>query len=76
MIYTIFGTPNSVYNNGKAEEWNYISSKGKHPLTFRFERCINIFSHEEYCLVRKSEYATYWYKAIETWRNGTPYTYE
>lgn len=76
MIYTIFGTPNSVYNNGNAEEWNYISSKGKPPLTFRFEQCSNIFSHEEYCLVRKSEYATYWYKAIETWRNGTPYTYE
>jgi GWxTD domain-containing protein len=76
MIYTIFGTPNSVYNNGKAEEWNYISSKGKPPLTFRFERCSHDFSHEEYCLVRKSEYATYWYKAIETWRNGTPYTYE
>ena len=76
MIYTIFGAPNTVYNNGKAEEWNYISSKGKPPLTFRFERCSNIFSLEEYCLVRKSEYATYWYKAIETWRNGTPYTYE
>jgi GWxTD domain-containing protein len=76
MIYTIFGTPNSVYNNGKAEEWNYISSKGKPPLTFRFERCSHDFSQEEYCLLRKSEYATYWYKAIETWRNGTPYTYE
>ena len=76
MIYTIFGAPNTVYNNGNAEEWNYISSKGKPPLTFRFERCSNIFSQEEYCLVRKSEYATYWYKAIETWRNGTPYTYE
>jgi GWxTD domain-containing protein len=76
MIYTIFGAPNTVYNNGKAEEWNYISSKGKPPLTFRFERCSHDFSHEEYCLVRKSEYATYWYKAIETWRNGTPYTYE
>lgn len=76
MIYTIFGAPNTVYNNGKAEEWNYISSKGKPPLSFRFERCGNIFSQEEYCLVRKSEYATYWYKAIETWRNGTPYTYE
>lgn len=76
MIYTIFGAPNTVYNNGKAEEWNYISSKGKPPLTFRFERCSNIFSQEAYCLVRKSEYATYWYKAIETWRNGTPYTYE
>jgi len=76
MIYTIFGAPNSVYNNGKAEEWNYISSKGKPQLTFRFERCRNIFSQEVYCLVRKSEYATYWFKAIETWRNGTPYTYE
>jgi GWxTD domain-containing protein len=76
MIYTIFGAPNTVYNNGKAEEWNYISSKGKPPLSFRFERCSNIFSHEEYCLVRKSEYASFWYKAVETWRNGTPYTYE
>ena len=76
MIYTIFGPPITVYNNGKAEEWNYPVKSGQQPLSFRFVKAASEFSNEEYLLERKPSYALYWYKAIETWRSGTPFSYE
>ncbi len=76
MIYTIFGAPSSVYNNGRAEEWTYPASAGMQPLSFRFERFSHAFSSDDYRLERKTIYATVWYKAIESWRSGNAYFYE
>jgi GWxTD domain-containing protein len=76
MIYTIFGAPSSVYNNGRAEEWTYPAKAGMLPLSFRFERFSHAFSSDDYRLERKTTYASVWYKAIESWRNGNAYFYE
>ncbi len=76
MIYTIFGPPSSVFNNGRAEEWNYTPQSSLVPLNFRFERSSNAFSQDDYRLERRASYATVWYKAVESWRNGNAFSYE
>jgi GWxTD domain-containing protein len=76
MIYTIFGPPSSVYNNGRAEEWNYNPKSGSTPINFRFERISQAYYQDEYRLERRATYATVWYKAVESWRNGNALSYE
>jgi GWxTD domain-containing protein len=76
MIYTIFGPPSSVYNNGRAEVWNYNPKSGSTPLNFRFERMSQAYYQDEYRLERRATYTTVWYKAVESWRNGNAFSYE
>jgi GWxTD domain-containing protein len=75
LIYIIFGTPGTIYNNGGGESWIYGTGKGEASLTFNFQKVSNPFSDNDYRLSRSPEYKAFWYKAVDTWRQGRVYTY-
>lgn len=75
LVFTVFGIPGTIYQNGGGESWIYGNGKGEAALTFNFQKVSNPFSDNDYRLSRSPEYKTFWYKAVDTWRQGRVYSY-
>lgn len=73
MIYTIFGKPNSIYKNSKAESWIYGSPNNALSLNFFFTKVINPFTENDYQLSREPLFEGSWMRAIDVWRQGRVY---
>lgn len=74
MIYVILGPPNTIYKNPDTEEWFYGETISVSSLSFMFKRRENIFSHNDYYLLRDTKYQTMWAQAVETWRKGRAFS--
>jgi GWxTD domain-containing protein len=74
MVYIILGPPSTIYKNPDSEEWFYGENVSASPLSFMFQRRDNIFSHNDYYLLRDTKYQTMWAQAVETWRKGRAFS--
>lgn len=74
MVYIILGPPNIIYKNPESEEWIYGENPSFNVLSFMFKRRDNIFSNNDYFLIRDSEYQSMWAQAVETWRKGRAFS--
>ncbi|MBD79887.1 MAG: hypothetical protein CL840_13320 [Crocinitomicaceae bacterium] len=75
IIYVIFGPPDVIYKNAQGESWIYGNGKTQPSITYNFNATYNPFSTNDMRLERNPEYKTYWYKAVDTWRQGRIYKY-
>jgi GWxTD domain-containing protein len=70
MVYLIFGPPNSVFRSKTKESWIYGEENNYTSLHFVFHKTFHPFSDNDYVLQRSSIYKTYWYRAVDAWRQG------
>lgn len=73
MIYTIFGSPNTVFRSANSETWIYGSANNPLSVNFFFMKVDNPFTDNDYLLSRAPVYESAWYRAVEIWRQGRPY---
>jgi GWxTD domain-containing protein len=70
MIYIVFGKPDEVYRHNDQEEWDYENVNGN-SVTFSFRKRNDLYSNDDdYELVRKPVYESYWKFMTEKWRKG------
>lgn len=74
MIYTIFGSPQTIYKSDDVERWIYGETRNLSSMDFYFERTKNHFSNKHFVLNRQEVYKSSWYQAVDTWRNGRVYS--
>lgn len=70
MVYTIMGSPAQVRKSGDKEVWIYNQSGNKSEIVYTFYKRPNVFTDENYELIRYPEYSTYWFPNVERWRDG------
>lgn len=70
MVYIIMGPPSRVQRNRQREVWLYTQNQNNSEIIFTFYRKSNVFSDQNYELVRYPEYSTFWYPYVEAWRTG------
>jgi GWxTD domain-containing protein len=81
MIYIIYGPPDKLYKSTEEEIWGYRrpvikSSWGSRYnvkegyLFFKFKKRDNKFCDNEYTINRSEAAATFWDKAVLSWRKG------
>jgi len=75
IIFVIFGPPDVIYKSSGGESWIYGNGKTQPSITYNFNITYNPFSTNDMRLERNPEYKTYWYKAVDTWRQGRVYKY-
>ncbi len=75
MVYIIFGKPESVTKRGNEEIWIYGREINTTRLSFTFSQQRNNFSFNHFTLERNSGYRATWDLAINSWRNGRPFSY-
>ncbi|MBT9391835.1 GWxTD domain-containing protein [Hymenobacter sp. NST-14] len=69
MLYLVLGPPESVYRVGSEERWVYRRDPERSG-TFIFRAKPSTFAPNNYELVRRPEYESLWYAAVEQWRKG------
>lgn len=74
MIYIIYGPPGTIYKTNNTEQWLYGDNVTISSMNFVFNRMENPFSDNNYILSRNEAFATSWYQAVETWRDGRVYS--
>ncbi len=75
LIYSVFGPPDNIYRTISGESWIYGNGKSQPNLTFNFTKTFNPFSDNDFRLKRSPEYKSFWYNAVDTWRQGRVYSY-
>ncbi|UTW62910.1 GWxTD domain-containing protein [bacterium SCSIO 12741] len=75
LIYIVFGPPDVIYKSANGESWIYGNGKSQPTLTFNFSLTFNPFSANDFRLNRSPEYKNFWYKSVDTWRQGRVYSY-
>jgi len=75
MVYMVYGPPKSLYKSDNEEKWVYFQKKGSPTLELVFRRYPSPFTNNLFVLEREEGYNSFWREAIETWRDGKPYTY-
>ncbi|WP_223651968.1 GWxTD domain-containing protein [Hymenobacter psoromatis] len=73
LLYVVLGPPPSVRRlPDGTERWRYdaAGSRGE-PVTFTFRPRPSTLAPDNYELVRRPEYETLWYAAVEQWRRTT-----
>ena len=73
LLYVVLGPPQSVRRlPDGTERWRYeaAGSRGE-PVTFTFRPRPSTLAPANYELVRRPEYQTLWYAAVEQWRRTT-----
>jgi GWxTD domain-containing protein len=73
MIYLIFGPPKTVKKSPDKEIWLYSDRSNYKVLQFVFNRNPNPYSDNDYILERNFDFKTFWFQAIESWRDGKVY---
>jgi GWxTD domain-containing protein len=68
MIYIMYGPPNIVYRSSFSEIWIYGEANNMLSLSFSFEKVQNLFTDNDYQLVRSTFYTNSWYMAVDAWR--------
>ncbi|MFD2787465.1 GWxTD domain-containing protein [Hymenobacter rubripertinctus] len=69
MLYLVLGPPESVSRVGAEERWVYRGD-AQRGGTFIFRAKPSTFAPNNYELVRRPEYESLWYAAVEQWRKG------
>ncbi len=75
MIYMVFGPPQVVEFSETGERWTYTEKADFQPIHFIFKRNDSNVSDQDLTLVRDNSYQSFWYEAVETWRQGIVYHY-
>lgn len=70
MVFMVFGEPQTIYNDGETEQWNYPAWPGMPDRYFIFRKMNNPFSDNDYALIRQPQLEWTWYHAVDQWRNG------
>lgn len=70
LIYVIYGKPDIVYKNISSENWNYNKTAAEPTINFIFVKTGNIFSDNDYELMRDGNYENSWNIAVHKWRHG------
>ncbi|MBX2953763.1 MAG: GWxTD domain-containing protein [Leadbetterella sp.] len=70
MVYVIMGPPARVQRNRTREVWLYSQSRNTSEIIYTFYKKPNVFSEQNYELVRYPEYSAFWYPYVESWRTG------
>jgi GWxTD domain-containing protein len=73
MLYIIFGKPTNVYKTAASESWTYGQPSNALSLNFLFTRVNNPFSDNDMTLGRSPIYESFWYRAVDVWRQGRAY---
>jgi GWxTD domain-containing protein len=70
LLYVVLGPPSSVRRLGSGEErWGYDAlDRTGLPTVFTFRPRPSTLAPDNYELVRRPEYQTLWYAAVERWR--------
>lgn len=68
IIYTVYGTPNTVYKTKDKEVWIYGEENNILSLKFTFLKTDESFNENDFHLVRNSDYKISWYRAVDLWR--------
>lgn len=70
LLYVVLGAPSSVRRLPTGEErWLYdAAGRGDREVTFTFRPRPSTLAPDNYELVRRPEYETLWYAAVERWR--------
>lgn len=68
MIYIVFGEPKKVYRRTGIETWEYGEAGKRQALRFDFVAINNRFTSNDYELIRKPEYKTPYFVAVDFWR--------
>jgi GWxTD domain-containing protein len=68
MIYIVFGEPKKVYRRTDIETWEYGEAGKRQALRFDFVAIDNRFTNNDFELVRKPEYKTPYFVAVDFWR--------
>ncbi|MGI4743609.1 MAG: GWxTD domain-containing protein [Janthinobacterium lividum] len=70
LLYVVLGAPTSVRRLPTGEErWLYdAAGRGDREVTFTFRPRPSTLAPDNYELVRRPEYQTLWYAAVERWR--------
>lgn len=70
MVYIIMGPPARVQRNRSREVWLYAQNRNTSEIIYTFYRKPNVFSEQNYELVRYPEYSAFWFPYVEAWRTG------
>lgn len=70
MVYIIMGPPDRVQRNRQREVWLYGQNKNTSEIIYTFYKKPNVFSDQNYELVRYPEYSAFWFPYVEAWRTG------
>lgn len=70
MVYIIMGPPARVQRNRTREVWLYSQNRNTSEIIYTFYKRPNVFSEQNYELVRYPEYSAFWYPYVEAWRTG------
>lgn len=70
MVYIVMGPPARVQRNRTREVWMYSQNRNTSEIVYTFYRKPNVFTEQNYELVRYPEYSAFWYPYVESWRTG------
>ena len=70
MVYIIMGPPARVQRNRTREVWLYSQNRNTSEIIYTFYKKPNVFSEQNYELIRYPEYSAFWYPYVESWRTG------
>lgn len=70
MVYIVMGPPARVQRNRTREVWMYSQNRNTSEIVYTFYKKPNVFTEQNYELVRYPEYSAFWYPYVESWRTG------
>lgn len=76
MIFIVFGKPDFKEEKNGVLTWVYGNKNRINSLVFEFEKIEGSVSPNDYALIRKPDFKTPWYIAIENWRSGQAYQFK
>lgn len=70
MMYIVFGPPDEVVRSQESEVWYYLETRESPRMRYTFVKAGNIFSPEQYVLVRNSRFEKSWMRVVDLWRKA------